>query len=473
MPLNEYLRRIVANRDSISYMTHRYRIGVIGFAMVVTSVVWWYVDIKPPAVSSDITSQRASLVEENRQPQFGEERNSIVEPSSKEFEVPIDTDAEITTSTRERIIMTPSIVDEANNVTDVREEEVSDTTPATQKTSEATALFGNGCFWCVESDLEKVAGVKVVVSGYAGGTTPNPTYKNYAEGGHREVVEVTYDPTVISYEQLVEHILKHGDPTDAAGSFGDRGVEYAPALYYVTDDEKEAAERVIKAVDAAAVLLKKITIAVLPSVPFWPAEEYHQDYAKKNPIRYTYYRVASGRSAFIEKYWGERSTTFEFATTIENKMSTTNAPWETYVRPSDATLRERLTPLAYKVIVESGTERAGTSPYDKLAEPGIYVDVLSGEPLFLSRDKYDSGTGWPSFVKPVTDTAVTLHEDRGLFQVRTEVRSRIADAHLGHVFTDGPKDRGGLRYCMNGVALRFVPKERMQEEGYGAWYDQV
>jgi peptide methionine sulfoxide reductase msrA/msrB len=345
----------------------------------------------------------------------------------------------------------------------------------TENTNEttATALFANGCFWCVEHDLEKVPGVLDVVSGYAGGTSENPTYENYHDGGHREVVEVTYNPQVVSYGNLVEHIIKHGDPTDAEGSFYDRGEYYAPAIYYKTAEEKALAEAIIKAVDEMKVFKAPLPLSVLAAAPFWPAEEYHQDYSKKNPIRYNYYRSGSGRTKYIEGVWGAEVNTFTISNSLtkpkamdDKKVQYTSDSWTDFVKPEVAVLRAMLSPLAYEVTQEEGTERAGTSEYDKNYEEGIYVDIVSGEPLFLSRDKYDSGTGWPSFVKPISEEVVTLHEDKRLFSTRTEVRSRYSDSHLGHVFPDGPSDRGGMRYCMNGAALRFIPKAEMEKEGY-------
>lgn len=349
-------------------------------------------------------------------------------------------------------------------------------------TNTATALLANGCFWCVEHDLEKVAGVTSVISGYAGGTAENPTYENYAASGHREVVLVTYDPTLVSYASLVEHIIKHGDPTDSVGSFADRGVEYAPAIYYATEAEKITAETVIAAVEAAAVFDKPLSIVVLPEVPFWPAEEYHQDYGLKNPVRYNFYRNGSGRNDFIKKYWGDAAGTFTFTaiatpTKITTDTTMTQTPvvpsWENFTKPDDATLKNTLTPIQYKVTQKDGTEPPFSNVYDKNYEPGIYVDVISGEPLFSSRDKYDSGTGWPSFTKPITENAVSLHEDNTFFSTRTEVRSAIADSHLGHVFPDGPSDRGGMRYCMNSAALRFISKADLINTEYAAYIDTI
>lgn len=338
-----------------------------------------------------------------------------------------------------------------------------------------TAIFANGCFWCVEHDLEKVPGVVSVVSGYAGGTSNNPTYETYAATGHREVVEVTYDPQVVTYANLVEHIIKHGNPTDAAGSFYDRGPNYAPAIYFASAEEEEVARAVIAAVDETGVFANPLPLAVLPRPVFYPAEGYHQDYAKNNAIKYSYFRAGSGRSKFIEETWGEEADTFSVSETLpDNEVdSPVTNNFMNYQKPDEATLRAKLSPLAYEVTQEEGTERAGTSEYDKLYEPGIYVDVLSGEPLFSSRDKYDSGTGWPSFTKPIDASMVTLHEDKSLFSTRTEVRSRYADSHLGHVFGDGPTESGGQRYCMNGVALRFIPLADMEAAGYGEWIEAV
>ncbi len=352
--------------------------------------------------------------------------------------------------------------------------------PQSASADTATAVLANGCFWCVEHDLEPLHGVIEVVSGYTGGTTDNPTYTNHTAAGHREAVLVTYNPQKISYANLVEHIIKHGDPTDAAGSFYDRGPQYAPAIYYSNDAEAAVARSVISAVDATGTFDAPLPLNVLPRSTFYPAEDYHQDYAKKNALKYSYYRNASGRTAYIDEVWGSERTTFTISNALTpNNISTetqttsmqpfTKNSWDNFVKPDLATLKSTLGEVAYKVTQEDGTERAFTSSYDKNFERGIYVDVVSGEPLFSSRDKYDSGTGWPSFVAPITPEAVTLHEDKKLFSTRTEVRSRFADSHLGHVFNDGPQDRGGMRYCMNGVALRFIPEADMEASGYGAW----
>lgn len=328
-------------------------------------------------------------------------------------------------------------------------------------------LVAGGCFWCVESDLEKLTGVTFVVSGYAGGNTQNPTYNDYGAGGHREVVQVTYDANQISFEDILIVTMKTTDPTDDDGTFGDRGDKYSAAFYYETARQKEIIDQLITEVDAFGPYDKPLAIDVESRATFWPAEEYHQDYYKGTltQLKYQYYRNASGRNTFIKKYWGdtEHSTDLPW----RNQQSN-NKPymWSNYQKPSKDILEDQLDAVAFKVTQEDGTERAGSSPLDKVWEDGIYVDILSGEPLYSSKDKFDSGTGWPSFVKPITPNALTEHEDRKLFSVRTETRSAIADNHIGHVFNDGPADRGGLRYCMNGVALKFIPKAQMEASGY-------
>lgn len=329
----------------------------------------------------------------------------------------------------------------------------------------ATALLAGGCFWCVESDLEKVSGVIDVRSGYAGGTGENPTYEDYGQRGFREVVEVVYDPSLVSYANLVEHVIKHGDPTDSEGSFYDRGREYAPAIYYASEEERAAAAEVIAKIDALGVYEKPIAVAVIPTARFWSAEDIHQDYAKKNPLKYSYYRKSSGRDSFIKRYWGDDAGTF----TVTKSSSATMNAWASYKKPSDAELRTILTDVQYEVTQKDGTETPFSNEYDANKAEGIYVDILSGEPLFSSKDKFDSGTGWPSFVAPIEAGSVVLKDDKGLFGTRVEVRSRYADSHLGHVFNDGPAERGGKRYCMNSASLRFVPKEAMEREGYGAY----
>lgn len=307
------------------------------------------------------------------------------------------------------------------------------------------ATFAGGCFWCMVEPFDERPGIEKVVSGYTGGTVENPTYEQVASNqtGHVEAVQITYNPSIISYEDIVETFWQQIDPTDPGGQFHDRGESYQTAIFYHNDMQKNIAEKSKEQLEKSGKFSKPIATKILPAKSFYEAEEEHQHYYKKQPFHYRMYEKGSGRKDFIQKHW-------------KNKFDKSE-------------LRNKLSPIEYYVTQENGTERPFENEYWDHYEEGIYVDIVSGEVLFSSKDKFDAHCGWPSFTKPIDPYYIEEKEDTSHGMIRTEIRSKFGDSHLGHVFEDGPIEHGGLRYCMNSAAMKFIPKEEMEEKGYGKY----
>ncbi len=323
-----------------------------------------------------------------------------------------------------------------------------------------TIYLAGGCFWGVEAYFERIDGVIDAVSGYANGTTENPSYEDvvYRKTGHAETVKVVYNPDKLSLDDILQYYFRIIDPTSLNKQGNDRGVQYRAGVFTTDPAEHTVVAAALTALQAR--YKRPVVVENTPLVHFYDAEQYHQDYLLKNPNGYCHVDLnladepLPGKAAPTEAApQGVDATRFE--------------------KPDSKTLQQRLSREQYQVTQNSGTERAFSHRYDELFEPGLYVDIVSGEPLFSSRDKYQSGCGWPSFVQPIAASAVTEKTDTSYNMRRVEIRSAAADSHLGHVFPDGPRDRGGLRYCINGASLNFIPKAQMQEQGYAQWLKEV
>lgn len=305
--------------------------------------------------------------------------------------------------------------------------------------------LAGGCFWGVEAFFKRIPGVVRTNAGYANGITQNPGYYDIPKTGHAETVQITYDPETVGLSELLSFYFLIIDPTSLNKQGNDRGTQYRTGIYYTEDKDRAVIEKTL--MEEQKKHAKKLAVEVRPLENYSPAEDYHQDYLGKNPGGYCHIDLSMADRALRE---------------LKEKR---------YAKPSDEALKKTLSPLQYSVIRQNATEPAFRNEYWDHHERGIYVDAATGEPLFLSSDKFDSGCGWPSFTKPASVESVVEKADLSHGMTRTEVRSRFSDSHLGHVFEDGPADRGGLRYCINSAALKFIPAEKMREAGYGKYIE--
>jgi len=308
--------------------------------------------------------------------------------------------------------------------------------------------LAGGCFWGLEAYFKRIEGVISAVSGYANGKTENPTYEEvcHDDTGHAETVEVSYDDRKLPLAHILVYFFRVIDPTSLNKQGDDRGIQYRTGIYYLADVEYGNADKsIVEAFirKAQENYSKTIVVEVLPLSQFYKAEDYHQDYLDKNPSGYCHINLNRAYEPIVDE--------------------------TSYDKPDNDTLKENLTELEYEVTQHSFTERPFSHPYDHEFREGLYVDIVTGEPLFTSMDKFNSGCGWPAFTNPINPEVLNYVQDMSHNMNRIEVRSRIGDSHLGHVFEDGPREFGGLRYCINGASLRFIKKEDLEREGYGKY----
>lgn len=304
--------------------------------------------------------------------------------------------------------------------------------------------LAGGCFWGVQEYFSRIGGVMETSVGYANGKTENPTYYDIPKTGHAETVYIRYDSEKLGLSRLLGYYFNIIDPTVKNRQGNDIGAQYRTGIYYTDEEDRAIIESVISKEQEK--YGKEIVTEVTRLEHYYPAEEYHQGYLKKNPNGYCHIDFS----------------TLPGPSTEENSAGI-------YKRPSEKELKESLTELQYRVTQENATEPPFANEYWDNHNKGIYVDIVTGQPLFISSDKYDSGCGWPSFTRPIDENTIDKETDTSHFMLRTEVRSKLGDSHLGHVFEDGPRDKGGLRYCINSASLKFIPVEQMEKEGYGSY----
>ncbi|WP_394405018.1 peptide-methionine (R)-S-oxide reductase MsrB [Streptococcus sp. 20-1249] len=304
--------------------------------------------------------------------------------------------------------------------------------------------LAGGCFWGLEEYFSQIEGVLKTSVGYANGQVETTSYQLLKQTDHAETVYLAYDENMLTLREVLLYYFRVIDPVSVNQQGPDKGRQYRTGIYY-TDEASVSVIETVMAEEAAKLGIQKLAVECEPLRHYILAEDYHQDYLKKNPTGYCHIDVNQAKIPVIDA--------------------------KDYAKPSQEDLKARLTDLQYQVTQEAATERPFENEFFESDQAGIYVDITTGEPLFLSTDKFDSGCGWPSFTKPISKEVATYFQDYSHGMNRIEVRSRAGQAHLGHVFDDGPRDKGGLRYCINSAALRFIPRNDMEAEGYGLFVD--
>ena len=303
----------------------------------------------------------------------------------------------------------------------------------------AEIYLAGGCFWGLEEYFSRISGVLQTSVGYANGQVETTNYQLIKETDHAETVQVIYDEKVVSLREILLYYFRVIDPLSVNQQGNDRGRQYRTGIYYKDEEDLPIINTVVR--EQELLIGRKIAVEVEKLRHYILAEDYHQDYLKKNPGGYCHIDVRDAEKPLIDA--------------------------ANYEKPSQVVLRESLSEESYRVTQEAATEAPFSNAYDQTFEEGIYVDITTGEPLFFAKDKFASGCGWPSFSRPISKELIHYYRDLSHGMERIEVRSRSGNAHLGHVFTDGPRELGGLRYCINSASLRFIAKDEMEEAGYG------